>query len=87
MKINHLNSANINPYKRSIEKQADAAAQPAKKQDQVQISNKAKELQEQNGIVQSRQEKVAAIKQQVESGTYTIDPKAIAQSLINHYQK
>jgi negative regulator of flagellin synthesis FlgM len=86
MKINHINSANINPYKRSIEKQTDAA-QPAKKQDQVQISSKAKELQEQNGIVQSRQEKVAAIKQQVESGTYTIDPKAIAQSLINHYQK
>ncbi|WP_191560059.1 flagellar biosynthesis anti-sigma factor FlgM [Metabacillus idriensis] len=86
MKINHLNSANINPYKRSIEKQAETS-QPAKKQDQVQISNKAKELQEQNGIVQSRQEKIAAIKQQVESGTYTIDPKAIAQSLINHYQK
>ncbi len=86
MKINHLNSANINPYKRNLEKQPDAV-QPAKKQDQVEISTKAKELQQQNGIVQSRQEKVAAIKQQVESGTYTIDPKAIAKSIINHYQK
>lgn len=86
MKINHLNSANINPYKRSIEKQADAA-QTSKKQDQIEISTKAKELQQQNSIVQSRQEKVAAIKQQVESGTYTIDPKAIANSIISHYQK
>ncbi|MDQ0857248.1 flagellar biosynthesis anti-sigma factor FlgM [Bacillus sp. V2I10] len=86
MKINHLNSAGINPYKRTAEKQQEAAQQ-AKKQDKVEISTKAKELQQQNAIDQARQEKVAAIKKQVETGTYTIDPKAIANSVIKHYQK
>lgn len=86
MKINHLNSAGINPYKRNTEKQQEAA-QPVKKQDKVEISTQAKELQQQNAIDQARQEKVEAIKKQVESGTYTIDPKAIANSVIKHYQK
>lgn len=85
MKINHLNSASINPYQRSAEKQQ--LPQAAQKQDKVEISSKAKELQQLNSIDAARQEKVAALKKQVESGTYQPDPKAVAESLFNHYKK
>lgn len=77
----------VNPYKRSLEKNAAATSKLQSKEDKVEISSKAIDLQQSNEIVKARQEKVQAIKQQVESGTYTIDPQEIAKGLLNFYKR
>jgi negative regulator of flagellin synthesis FlgM len=77
----------VNPYKRSLEKSAQAAQKPQTKEDKVEISAKAIDLQQTNEVTKARQEKVQAIKTQLESGNYTIDPKAIATGLLNFYKK
>lgn len=87
MKINNIGSMGVNPYKKNLEKNAAATQKSQSKADKVEISSKAKDLQQSNELVKARQEKVQAIKQQVESGTYTIDPQAIAKGLLNFYKK
>ncbi|WP_121663637.1 flagellar biosynthesis anti-sigma factor FlgM [Metabacillus litoralis] len=87
MKINNLGSVNVNPYKKNLEKQAAASTKPQSKEDKVEISSKAIDLQQSNEVVKARQEKVQAIKAQVENGTYTIDPKAVAKGLVEFYKK
>ncbi len=77
----------MNPYKRNIEKNNLAAQTTPSKEDKVEISSKAIDLQQSNEVVKARQEKVQAIKTQLESGTYTIDPQAIAKGLLNFYKK
>ncbi|QGQ48147.1 flagellar biosynthesis anti-sigma factor FlgM [Metabacillus sediminilitoris] len=87
MKINNLGSMGVNPYKRSLEKSAQTAQKPQAKEDKVEISSKAMDLQQTNEVTKARQEKIQAIKTQLENGTYTIDPKAIANGLLNFYKK
>ena len=87
MKINNIGSMGVNPYKKSLEKNAAATLKPQSKEDKVEISTKAIDLQQSNEVIKARQEKVQAIKTQVESGTYTLDPQAIAKGLINFYKK
>lgn len=87
MKINNLGSVNVNPYKKNLEKQTAASTKSQSKEDKVEISSKAIDLQQSNEVVKVRQEKVQAIKAQVESGTYTIEPKAIAKGLLDFYKK
>ncbi|XQY91520.1 flagellar biosynthesis anti-sigma factor FlgM [Metabacillus sp. HB246100] len=87
MKVNNMASMGINPYKRNTEKNAQASLPSQGKEDKVEISSKAIDLQQTNEVVKARQEKVQAIKAQVESGAYTIDPKAIAKGLLQFYQK
>ena len=86
MKINNLNSMGVNPYKRNLEKNT-AAQKSQTKEDKVEISSKAKDLQQSNEVVKARQEKVQAIKTQLESGNYSIDPQVIAKGLLNFYKK
>lgn len=86
MKINNLGSMGVNPYKRNLEKSADAATKSQRKEDKVEISSKAIGLQQTNEVTKARQEKVQAIKTSLENGNYTIDPKAIAKGLVNFYK-
>ncbi|WP_226670822.1 flagellar biosynthesis anti-sigma factor FlgM [Metabacillus litoralis] len=87
MKINNLGSMGVNPYKRNSEKNAEAAAKSKTREDKVEISSKAIDLQHTNEVTKARQEKVQSIKTSLESGNYTIDPKAIAKGLVNFYKK
>jgi len=86
MKINNIGSMGVNPYKRNLEKNT-AVHKSQTKEDKVEISSKAIDLQASNEMTKARQEKVQAIKTQLESGNYTIDPKAIAKGLLNFYKK
>lgn len=87
MKINNIGSMGVNPYKKSLEKNNATPTKSQAKEDKVEISSKAIDLQQSNEVIKARQEKVQAIKTQVENGTYTIDPKAIAAGLLNFYKK
>lgn len=85
MKIHHVGSMNVNPYERQFNK-VERQVPSTRKKDQVEISEAAKELQEASKWESARQEKVEKLKQQVQNGTYTIDPKAIAKSMIQYYR-
>jgi negative regulator of flagellin synthesis FlgM len=61
---------------------------PASVHDQVNISQEAKEIQRIKALVDAqaevRQEKLAAIKQAIEAGTYQVGSRQVADALIRH---
>lgn len=75
----------INPYKKQLEKQE--AMQRQVKQDKVEISPEAKELQAENKVIADRNEKVAALKQQVQAGDYKIDANKTATKIVDFFNK
>jgi negative regulator of flagellin synthesis FlgM len=84
MKINNVGSMGVNPYRRSFDKEMQVK-KPATKQDKLEISAAAKELQQVSQWTAERQEKVRKLKEQVQNGTYKIDPEAIAKSIYKFY--
>lgn len=85
MKINNIGPSGINPYKNQSKQTIKASNHS--KADQIEISNKALELQERSKFVEARQEKVASLKIAVENGTYQVDPKTVAKNMIDFYKK
>lgn len=86
MKINQTGLFGVNPYKKQMEKM-DQVKQASKKQDKVEISSAAKEMQQANQISAERQQKIDALKQQIQNGTYQVDAKATAKGIIDFYSK
>jgi negative regulator of flagellin synthesis FlgM len=86
MKINQFGMPGMNPYKKQIEKQQNLA-NVSKKQDKVEISSAAKEMQQATHISKERQVKIEALKQQVQNGTYQIDKEATVKGMIDFYLK
>ncbi|MFS0864958.1 flagellar biosynthesis anti-sigma factor FlgM [Fredinandcohnia sp. 179-A 10B2 NHS] len=85
MKINQFGSVGMNPYKKQMSKIAET--EKTTKTDKVEISSAAKQLQETSPIVVARQQKVEALKQQVQSGTYKVDSESVAKSVYDFYFK
>ncbi|MGP3561711.1 flagellar biosynthesis anti-sigma factor FlgM [Geobacillus sp. BK01] len=85
MKIHHIGPMNVNPYQRQLGKTERLAAGKAAG-DQVEISKEAKELQEAASWEQTRQAKLEQLRQQIENGTYTVDPQAVAKRMIDYYR-
>jgi len=85
MKIHRIQPMNVNPYERTarIEKPTKAT----KKIDQVEISSAAKELQEAAKFSSERLEKVERLKEEIESGTYKLDARAVAESVLRYYKR
>lgn len=85
MKIHRIQPMNVNPYERTarIEKPTKAT----KKTDQVEISSAAKELQEAAKFSSERLEKVERLKEEIESGTYKLDARAVAESVLRYYKR
>lgn len=88
MRINPYNSQGINPYNRQNNSQGKTNNKPAgKTKDQVEISAAAKDMQQVSQTETERQAKIDQLKLQVENGTYKVDPKTVAQSIVNFYTK
>ncbi|MBB6282013.1 MULTISPECIES: flagellar biosynthesis anti-sigma factor FlgM [Geobacillus] len=85
MKIHPIGPMNVNPYQRQLAKTERLAAGKGPG-DQVEISKEAKELQEAASWEQARQTKLDELRQQIENGTYTVDPKAVAKRMIDYYR-
>ncbi|KAF0996471.1 flagellar biosynthesis anti-sigma factor FlgM [Geobacillus sp. TFV-3] len=85
MKIHHIGPMSVNPYQRQLAKTERLAAGKASS-DKVEISKEAKELQEAAGWEQARQAKLEELRQQIESGTYQVDLKAVATRMIDYYR-
>ncbi len=85
MKINQFGPVGMNPYKNQMNK--IAATEKSIQTDKVEISSAAKQLQETSPITVARQQKVEALKQQVQDGTYKVNVEDTAKSLYNFYFK
>jgi len=85
MRIDRYGSADLNLYQKQME--TKKVTKSNSQQDKIEISERAKQLQRANVLGQERQEKVQKIKHQIETGTYKIDPKEIAKSMIEFYRK
>lgn len=85
MKINGSNRINLNPYKANQDKQQQVKAQS--KKDQVEISDVAKKMQAGQSFAAAREEKVAQIKQQVDSGQYQVKPEEVAKKLYEFWRQ
>lgn len=86
MKIQGPNHSNFNPYQKQVQKQNDIKNHIEQK-DQLQISSKAKELQESNKPDPARQAHVEKIKQAVDSGEYQVNPEKTAAKMIDFWSK
>ncbi|GGH76696.1 negative regulator of flagellin synthesis FlgM [Pullulanibacillus pueri] len=87
MKINHTNRLQqLNNYRAQIDRNQKIAEQNnAKAKDRVDISPEAKKMQG-NPITAARNEKVEALKKQVESGDYKVNPQAVAEKFLAYWQ-
>ncbi|AZB44541.1 flagellar biosynthesis anti-sigma factor FlgM [Bacillus sp. FJAT-42376] len=86
MKINNYGANGINPYKRNAEQVIKSEA-VQKKQDKIEISSAAKELQSTNKLTEARQEKLDQLKAKIENGTYEIKPAEIARKFADFYKQ
>jgi len=86
MKINHLNQYGVNPYQKAVNK-ADTSMKPSQLADKVEISSKAKELQQLSSVEVERQAKIDEIKKQVENGTYQVNVNETAKGVLDFYSK
>ncbi|MGG5255324.1 flagellar biosynthesis anti-sigma factor FlgM [Neobacillus sp. SM06] len=88
MKINPYGSQGVNPYKQQMNKFGQTEEKTiGKKADRVEISATAKEMQQLSQLPEERQAKIQELKNQVENGSYIIDPHKIATSIIAFYSK
>ena len=94
MKISDQNaSVNIDAYINQVKKnpntapEVDPAGHPQKKQDSVDLSQTAREIQAARKLLEEvpevRTEKVAQLKAQIENGTYVVDNDKLAQKMIS----
>ena len=86
MKINSTGFNKIQFYQNQL-KIADNQQSKQQKEDQVEISSQAKDLQSASKILSDREERVQQLKQQVQEGSYEINPSAIAEKMINYFNK
>jgi len=86
MKINSTGFNKIQFYQNQL-KIAGNQQSKQKKEDQVEISSQAKDLQSASKILSDREERVQQLKQQVQEGSYEINPSAIAEKMINYFNK
>lgn len=84
MKINNYGTHGINPYKKQMNK-FEQANKSGKQTDKVEISSKAKDMQQVSNIEKERRAKIEHIKNQIEDGKYNIDPEKIAKSVLKYY--
>ncbi|GAA0318834.1 hypothetical protein GCM10008967_06760 [Bacillus carboniphilus] len=87
MKIHNFGVTGMNPYKKQM---AKTNAQMQKAQlgsDKIEISNTAKELQQNSSVIVDRQKKLEAIQKQIETGTYKVDPEKVAKSMVDFFSK
>lgn len=88
MKINPFGSQGVNPYQQQMSKIGQAEGKTiGKKADRVEISATAKEMQQLSQFPEERQAKIQELKNQVEKGTYKIDPHKVATSIVAFYSK
>ncbi|MDY0408920.1 flagellar biosynthesis anti-sigma factor FlgM [Paracerasibacillus soli] len=79
MKIQGPNQTNFNPYK-NIQKKLTQQSAGISKNDQLEISDMAKKLQDQGNIQTERKERIEKIKQAIDANEYKVNYEKTAQN-------
>jgi len=86
MKITNVGVNQVNPYKRN-QQQAEKVQNTTKTAaDQLEISSAAKSMQTKSPIEVKQAERVAAIKADIDAGTYKVDAKQLASNILDYYR-
>ncbi|ATP39065.1 flagellar biosynthesis anti-sigma factor FlgM [Solibacillus sp. R5-41] len=86
MKINPIGIQAINSYKN----QARSVNNPKTNQsfaDQIEISLKAKEMQGTSTYANERADRVQKLKEEIQSGTYKVDARQVAEDMLKYYRR
>ncbi|MGM7702920.1 flagellar biosynthesis anti-sigma factor FlgM [Pseudalkalibacillus sp. Hm43] len=86
MKINRNGNISNNPYKHQLNKQTQQQPQQMK-QDQLEISKKALEMQKSGKASTERMEKIEHLKNEVQSGNYQVDAAKVAKKFYDFWTK
>ncbi len=86
----HIDKTNGSTFINSYQKQMNVApvekAKPIQQEDQVQISSRAKEMYDMKTAVSTeRQEKINALKAQIESGEYKVNSQEVADKVFQFW--
>ncbi|WP_028783770.1 flagellar biosynthesis anti-sigma factor FlgM [Thalassobacillus devorans] len=84
MKINGPNHTGLNPYQKQLNKQTEIR-KASQKEDKVEISHQAKNLQENARPDAAREKKVAEIKHVIDQGEYKINAEKTAKKMIQFW--
>ncbi|PRO65666.1 flagellar biosynthesis anti-sigma factor FlgM [Alkalicoccus urumqiensis] len=85
MKINPMQS--VNAYKKLQEVQQKQENKAQQKSDKLEISSEAMNMAKTSEFQAARQERVEALKQQVQDGTYKPDPMQTARNMYDFWNK
>ncbi|WP_078555831.1 flagellar biosynthesis anti-sigma factor FlgM [Bacillus alkalicellulosilyticus] len=83
MKINPSNSVQNNPYRKQVEKLENV--QSTRRQDKIEISKEAIQMQKGSRIETEREEKINSLKDQIKTGQYHVDAKAVASKFYDFW--
>ncbi|ENH98390.1 anti-sigma-28 factor [Gracilibacillus halophilus YIM-C55.5] len=86
MKVHGPNHTNVNPYQKQFQKQHDIKKNTQQQEDQLQISNQAKAMQNKENPLAARQAYVDGIKQQVDHGEFKPDAVETAKKIMNYWK-
>lgn len=82
MNIDKTSPLFIQSYQKQTQVSKVEKAKPIQNEDQLQISQQAKEMFEKKAVVDpSRQDKINALKAQIQSGEYKVDSEQVANSV------
>lgn len=82
MKINNVGRLNVNPYQQVGKMEQ---VQKTNKKDKIEISTEAMNLQKIGNIELERQEKIDALKKDVQSGQYEVNAKQVANKMYSFW--
>ncbi|WP_394234940.1 flagellar biosynthesis anti-sigma factor FlgM [Niallia oryzisoli] len=85
MKINNFRPMNVNPYNKQLDKVGKYQTQAANQKDKLEISKEAMEMQITNQYDVERQQKVDELKNKIESGEYTVNPREVANKMYSYW--
>lgn len=88
MNIDKVNGSSfIQSYQKQMQVSKTEKTRPIQKEDELQISNQAKEMYGKNIKEVERQEKINALKAQVQSGDYKVDNEKVAEKIYGYWFK
>lgn len=86
MKITNIGVNQVNPYKRNQQQTEKAQQTTRPTTDKLEISSAAKSMQTKSPVEVNQAERVAAIKAEIDAGTYKVDAKKLASNILNYYR-
>lgn len=86
MKINSTGIDRISYYQNQIKK-VSTQKPNTQKEDKLEISSQAKDLQIASKFNTEREERVQQLKKQVEEGSYKVNPSIVAEKMLQYFNK